>query len=381
MVRKLPQRAPAVKPAAPNHAETSRRTFSGMKDEDFFSNRVQHLYLYGPVTDESVAALAADVRAASRPSVVHINSQGGSVTAAMSMTSVFDQAHVPICAMVDGSSASAAAAISITAPYRVAASPHTFALVHQSGAQTHLQTQKQIAAFRDLYLRRTKLKGPQLDELMLRDLCLDTAFCVRYGILDRVLNVDDRPFLAAHARQRAEYMDLDVARLSAKTTWNSFHLSSCGDVVQRMDAILTQDAANMKPVVVHCTPRCQDRLSECHWMALASRVRALRVPAFSVVDGLVDIWTYVPSLFCTKRYMHAQSIIVIDLEYSVSWGRRLIDILDNSRLMVRWLQDLLRAKTKLPASVLEDIGRQPFKFNAREALQYGLVDEIVKSRF
>ena len=385
-------------------ADASWRTFSAMKDEDFFSSRVQHLYLYGPVTDESVDALIADIRAASqssispsgmqmspKPIVLHINSPGGSVTAAMSMATVFNQTHVPICTMVDGMSASAATVISVMAPYRVAASPHTFTLVHQYstflyGTQTQLQVQKQIAdemiaTFRDMYLHRTKLKGPQLDELMLRDLCLDTAVCVRYGILDRVLNVDNRPFLAAYARQRAEYLTLDISRLFTKTNWNSFHLSSCGDVVQRMDEILTQDAANMKPIVVYCTPRCQDELSEYHWIALASRVRALRVPAFSVVDSLVDIWTYVPSLFCTKRYMYEHSIIVIDLEYSVSWGRRLIDIIDNSQLMVRWLQDVLRAKTKLPSSVVDSIGKRPFKFNAREALKYGLADEIVQLKY
>lgn len=376
---------------------TAKAFFSTLSDEEFFSDRVQHLYFYESVTDSSVFQLQQAIHAANqtttvngvnispKPIVLHVNSPGGDVMAAMSMVTIFNQTQVPLCTMTDGVSASAATYLTIASPYRVAASPHVFTLIHQSSGFSHgtQEQQRSHLAMTDhvamsinaIYLQCTRLKPAQLRELLLRDLFLTTAFCSEHRIYDRVLDVNNGPALAGYRRQRAEYLDLPLRVLLSKSNWNRFVFSTCEGDVERLDAFLTAPAADTKPIMYYCTPRCAHE--PFYWLAMVARMQAMRVPVYSVTESVLGIWNYLPSLFCMKRYMYEHGILVIDLEYDVMFGRRLADIRENTLSLLTVLTTILREKTKIPESVLQNLGNKSYTFTASQCLEYGLCDEIV----
>lgn len=390
---------PVVKSKSSLGGRASFQFFSALSDEDFFSNNVQHLYFYDEVTDETVHQLQQDIHVASqsttsatgvivspRPIVLHVNSPGGSVYACMSMITIFNQTSVPLCTMTDGFSCSAASLLTIASPYRVAASPHVFTLIHQHSVGiwgTREQTKGQIAFLEDLvesmnriYLECTTLKAEQLSALMLRDRMLDTSYCSQHGIYDRVLDIKNAPALAAYRRQREEYLDLPINVLLGKSNWNRFVFSTCKGDVQRLDAFLSTPPAETKPVIYYCTPRCGEH-DQFYWLAMVARMKAMRVPVYSVTESVVDVWDYLPSLFCMKRYMYTHGFIDIDLQYNLLYGNRLVDIRENTESLLGVLRTILRQKTRLPESVLRELSDRRFTFSAAQCLEYGLCDEIV----
>lgn len=383
-----------AKPIRENH---SAAYFSQLSDEDFFSNRVQHLYFYDNVSHESVLKLQQDIHEASKtvtinevmvspkPIVLHVNSPGGSVNAAMSMITIFNQTSVPLCTMTDGLSASAATYLTIAAPYRVAASPLVFTLIHQYsgyiiGTQAQLQDSLVLSdtvsrTIHNIYLQCTKMKEQDLKDLNLRDRLLDTTYCMRQGIFDRVLDVKNSAALAVYRRNKSEYVDLPLKVLLSKTNWNRFVYSTCRGDVEHLDLFLCAPPADTKPIVYYCTPRCN--YQPFYWLAMVARMKAMQVPVYSVIESVVDIWHYLPSLYCMRRYMYEHGIIVIDMQYEISWGNRLVDIRDNTNSLLAVLRTTLRSKTKIPETILADIGDKRFMFTAKQCLDYGLCDEIV----
>lgn len=379
-------------------ASESSVFFSALPDEDFFSSRVQHLYFYDDVNDDSVLQLQQDIHAANqattvngvqvspKPIVLHVNSPGGSVVACMSMLTIFNQTSVPLCTMNDGISASAASFLTIAAPYRVAATPHVFTLIHQHSVglegtreqtQSTMQLLERVAGAMDaIYLECTKLKAAQLQELMLRDLLLDTTTCLQMGIYDRVLDVKNGPALASYRQHRSMYIDLPLGVLLSKSNWNRFMFSTCKGDVQRLDAFLSAPPADTKPIIYYCTPRCTQHYP-FYWVAMVARIKAMQVPVYSVIESIVQIWDYLPSLFCAKRFMYTHGFIDIDMQYSIMWGNRLVDIRDNTDNLLTVLRTILRQQTKLPESVLKGLGDRRYTFSSAQCLEYGLCDEIV----
>lgn len=373
--------------------------FDKLSDWDFFSDKVQHIYFYSDVDVASVAKLNADIQSANmskhatgstcatgpKAIVVHLDSRGGSVFASLSMMTIFARSLAPICVMVDGWSASAATVLSTLAPYRVAATPHVYSMIHQFGMtgfqgdrsyiDFHLRrNDKYATVYRDMYLNNTRLTAPDLDALLIRDKNLDTTFCMKHGLLDRVLDIDNRQ----HSRRRTDGMPLHV--LMTKTNWNTFTVTCpsgevTSDTSARLDAFLSQSPDSLKPVLYYCTPRCS--LRGVDWLPIVARLRAFQVPVYSVVDAIVSIWDYLPALYCVRRYMYAHAILVVDVVYMTYWGRRLPDIVHNTGVIVGALRDVLRQRTRLPVAILDALSLRRFKFNAKECLAYGLCDEIV----
>lgn len=381
----------------------ARAIFGKMIDSDFFSDKVQHVYFYDAVSDASVAKLNDDIRAANmsvggdnnkaaigpKPIVVHVNCVEGEATASLSMMTIFSRSSTPICVMVDGASFSAATLLSIIAPYRVAATPHVRTLIHSEtikgldgnrelldfADRRHEMTEM---AFRDVYLNNTRLTAAQLDGLMSSDTMLDTAFCMANGIIDRVLDIDNRQWVTQVRRRLDGPAHVPLSVLMTKTNWNSVTLN-CPELkilpgVKRLDELLCQSPDTLKPIMFYCTSGCA---LDHNCVAVAARIRALRVPVYSVLDTTLNIWDYIPALYCSRRYMYAHGSIVINVSYHTSWGNRLPDIIHNTGLTLSMLRSILAERTTLPVSMLDVLHTERLLLSATECLKYGLCDEIV----
>jgi ATP-dependent protease ClpP protease subunit len=368
-----------------------------LKDHEFYGPRVQHLYLYSDVTEESVTKLREEVLAACRsektptggawtspkPIVLHVHSIGGSVYAMQWLLSLFNQVHVPVCALVDGYSASAATAISVMAPYRVGTS-HSMSLLHD-GSDVVVGNREDVlemvrasevehVAFRRLYAARTRITETAMDAMMRRDMWLDAPTCLRLGVYDRVISPDRR------ADVRRYIASSKMARLSLsdapffKTNWNRVYARCDVEGARGFDAILgSEDQA--KPVLyVAPGSGCGDRMAA---VAMIARVLSSGVPVFGIVDNVVTWWQLLPVLFCNRRFMYENATLDSNMVYQVAWGARLEDINHNVAAFRAIVRGAVRARGRPTAALLADMFDRRRFFTAQECKDNGLIDEVV----
>lgn len=391
--------------------DPARRFFSALPDAAFYAGeQVQHLYLFGPVCDESLSRLRDDIEAASkgvllpdgvevapRPIVLHINSGGGSMMAGLSMMSVFNECRLPICVCVDGMSASAATLVSVLAPYRVMA-PLATCLVHDYSGFTMGQAaemrfyvqagDEMLAHTRDMYLRRTRVTPAQLDALMKRDLLLTAPECARYGLCDRVLGGLMPPVASGPSGGKRRGAPPPTAAMPLTLALRKTNLNhvrfACdrdgGDGVSsgvlRLDALLRQ-ASDLKPVIVHCdSSSCMSSIM-MDVAPVAARLCALPVPTYGVVDTQVSLENFLPVLLCTRRVMYSHASVVIHMVYRHEFAWMLEDVIVNTRTVLDLVRGVLRAYTRLPADVVDNIHARRTLLTAADCLRYGMVDEVV----
>ena len=415
--------------------------FAALRDEEFFSAKVQHLYMYDDVTAASVALLKQQIRAANqdlqgasqpetaairsapRPIVIHVNSRGGSVYASLTMSSVFAESLLPICVMVDGISASAATMLSLLAPYRVM-TPYATCLVHEwslgsdssddgdplyaaskrSDWEFFMRHMGSLDARVDhLVLQRTRATRAQLQELMSRDKLIDATDCLRLGFVDRVLSVVTKktqsfPFgknvvsspegtkrLLKMPDANHMYLTADPnapASSPASASASSDPAASAPLAVQTLDRFLQSGGnagATARPLVLHCSAS-DDRLHlNTHVYPMIARLGALRAPTVGVVDTVVDLYDFLPVLFCDHRVMYDNAQLHVHLMYNVQKTWMLRDIVHNTAVLLESVRSILRTRTKLPAAVIRDLDSRRVALDAQQCLRFGLVDVVVST--
>ena len=230
--------------------------WASLKDEDFFGPSVTHLYFYGVVTVETVQTLRSQVFDATktrtenrvntdpRPIVVHVHSAGGDMRGIALFAAMMDHVTVPLCVLVDGKSASAATALSVMAPYRVA-TEYSMTMIHdyaghKEGPRDLIMTLTDRAEqFRDhlkaMYLHNTSLDPDELEDLLHRDIYLDAKACLSKGVYDRIL-------FSGHTRGKARHVipqEFSRDAVFLKTNWNRFVYSCDTAAPQSFDASCT----------------------------------------------------------------------------------------------------------------------------------------------
>jgi len=126
----------------------SKETFNKMSDSDLYSDKVQHIYFYSDVSNESVGNLQkllmdasktvvseSEIKSIPKPIVIHLNSPGGSDTST-NIFNVFSQTQrLPLCVIVESMCASAATDLQLLAPYRVMIDYSEY-LIHDAAGMT-----------------------------------------------------------------------------------------------------------------------------------------------------------------------------------------------------------------------------------------------------
>ena len=400
----------------------------GLADHEFFGPRVQHIYFYGAVDDKSVQELRKKVLAACnvvvadpgdpdpdqvgdgktrtmqtgkgtrtqgtqgvqgkrngkevKPIVLHVHSHGGSVYSSQWLLSMFNQVSVPLCAMVDAVSASAATAITVMAPYRVATA-HSLSLIHDYGGgisgkrEALLEDVERMEAVRrsyfDLYKARTRISRPQLEEILRRDMWLDAATSLRLGLYDRVIRPDRRALVARFPSRVSPDPSMSHIFAACKS---SFHES----FDQLLASLALQGEEKRKPIVL-ITPggSACDKNDPRVSLAIIARVRSSPVPVIGVIDNVVSWWQALPVLFCARRFMYENATLEADMLYEPAWGVRVPDIVHNvgvfRGLITRAIKE--RAFPSALSSPLLSFDR-PTTLSADDCLKLGLIDEVVR---
>jgi ATP-dependent protease ClpP protease subunit len=375
-----------------------RSPFASWSDADFYSSKAQHVYFYNNMVDAaSVRELRKDIHLANqdvvedgmvkapKPIVVHVHSPGGDLVEGMRLMSIFQESRVPICTLIEGSSASAATFLTVLAPYRVmtryaSTLLHEYSTVMWGKAQDVKHdldmVERNFSFIKEMYLRRTRIGRAELSELLGHDLMLDASTSLKMGVVDRVID----PTPAADDRRRGRAHEaLPTHVVLVKTNFN--RLTASCDVAadcKELDRMVADGGDDLRPLVFYPHRFCMDSASPVYdAFVFLPRIQAMTTPCYSVLDTNIDIVDYIPSLFCTKRFMYESAMVVFFLRSTMLWGQLLDDRIQNTRMFMGLLRGILKARTKLPDAILDDIPRRGFTLNAQECLEYGLCDEIV----
>lgn len=390
----------------PKH-KSGNNFFESLKDADFYSDKLTHLYFYDDVSKESILALKAEIHKACdpvtvdgvvknpKPILLHINSPGGEVHAGISSLSIFTECKVPIAVMVDGMSASAATFISIYAPYRVA-TPYSTCLIHEgfswligktSDIQHHMQVIKQIDKFiNKMYLKHTKISKQELKHLVHHDYLLDAATCKKHGIFDRIIEPDNgrESSLRRYNAQNPD-MDLPILVLLKKSNMNHITIQCSGTnpyqgvkvLLQKIDAMVLQDNTNVRPVIFHTSYfQCSESMY-AEYLPLISKICALHVPSIGIIDSVVRLHDILPILCCTRRVMYECGQVIIHIMYKQNGAWIFADAVHNTMLIINKIKDFLRERTKMPKDMIDNLEKKRWLLSPQQCLEYGIVHEII----
>lgn len=104
-----------------------------------------------------------------------------------------------------------------------------------------------------------------------------------------------------------------------------------------------------------------------------------QVPVNTVIDGACASAATLLSVVGKKRYMHKHSIILIHQVSTIFWGKyaEFEDEKKNLDMYMKKLVDIYSKYTTIPGKTLKEILSRDLWFEAKDALKYKLVDEII----
>jgi len=373
--------------------------FKSMSDEDFFSDKVQHIYFNSEVNEKSVNELLTKIHQANnpiyinkiliqpKPIIIHISSMGGELEPALKFLTAFKDSKVPICTLVDNYSASAATILSINSPYRLV-SDYSLTLIHQYTVQLKGKREKLInelaitentaySKLIEMYLKKTKLNKKELNELLKHDLWLNADFCIKKGLADRILK-----FKKQSHKIPKEY-NLKAELLLKQPDFNNVYLE-CNAEKKNLDKFLyKKDDITTNPIIIHpqianCTEYENGIYVMTEGLSLISRIRSLKSPTFCIIESAISLDDLLPMLFCTKIFIYDHASVICNLLYFQYKSLLLSDSIKNTNTIFNIIKKILKEKTKLPNKKIEDINNEFVILSPKECLKYGLCHEIIK---
>ena len=378
------------------------KIFEKMTDEDFFSDKLTHIYFNTNVTQKSVTDLIKKIEDANldiilpsgaiikpKPILIHISSHGGSLTEGMRLLSVFALSSVPIATIVDNLSASAATFLSINSHYRLI-NKYAFSLIHNYSLigmfDDKINQLKNTIKILDItfnqiierYEKRTFLKREQLLKILEHDLLLNADICLKYGIVDRIIDIKKK-------KDKVINTDLDVL-LNSK--FNSI-MVSCEKTTEKIDNILFTN--NLAPVILFprrysCTYNKDvddtepDKTSPSiiKTLNIIPRILCLKCPVYAIIEGSISIDDLLPLLFCDHIYIFDYALIVSNiLYYYNSSGFFVEDNLRNTKEIFKIIKNILKEKTNMPDSMIEDINKKFSFVDAKKAVELKICNSII----
>lgn len=168
-----------------------------------------HIYFNADVTERSMFRLCKELRVVAQkvrlravglgvpvqPIYLHVSTNGGEVGAAFSAVDCIQSLGVPVYSVVDGFVASAGTLITLAAAKRYI-QPNAYMLIHQLssgvwGKMNDIREQvenlkKLMSHITTFYLKHTKLKSKELQNLLLTDVTWNARECIDKSIADDI---------------------------------------------------------------------------------------------------------------------------------------------------------------------------------------------------
>lgn len=127
---------------------------------------------------------------------LHINSGGGNLLDCFAAVDLIRKEQFPVHTIVEGSAASAATLMSVVGKQRFI-TKHSYMLIHQlsSGVWGKFEEIKDemhncnilMDTINEIYTKYTKIPKNVLKETLKRDIYMDSKTCLKYGLVDKIL--------------------------------------------------------------------------------------------------------------------------------------------------------------------------------------------------
>ena len=145
-------------------------------------------------TDLNATAMVLDIPVPELK--LHINSNGGSLLDGFAAVDYVRNCKAPVHSIIEGSAASAATLISVVAKKR-SISKNSFMLIHQlsGGMWGKFESMKDdmqncnlfMDRINEIYGQYTKIPKNVLKDILKRDIYMDAKTCLKYGLVDKII--------------------------------------------------------------------------------------------------------------------------------------------------------------------------------------------------
>jgi ATP-dependent protease ClpP protease subunit len=186
-----------------------------LEDEDLEETcnvRVQdnNIYFFCPVTSETILELTVNIDILSKelqkfaiqydieppPINIYINSEGGEVHAALSVFDTIKNNKVYINTIISGNASSAATIIALAGSKRKITN-NSYMLIHNISSvfwgkmhefEDEMKNMNKLTSnLKRIYKDYGSITKKQLDDLLKKDLLLDSKTCLKYGFVDEIV--------------------------------------------------------------------------------------------------------------------------------------------------------------------------------------------------
>jgi len=387
--------------------------FKKLKDDDFFSDKLTHIYFNGIVEKITIDKLFEDVREANKtteihgkiikpkPILIHINSTGGSVYEGMRILSIFKISSVPIATIIDNYSFSAATFLSVHSPYRIM-TKNSFCLLHYYSVRTlnRFKRNELISNIKeyesyfnniiDIYLNKTKLNKEELYELLQHDLYLDYKYCLEKGIVDRIIDYEN-PI--------KKIMKKNIYEIIKDNKTINIYLHPCSNNNIILDNNIRKYNENKSNIYLiypkneecylnsYITSEKKDTNDQIdsydifHTLNLINRIKAIKGTKIAIINVPISIDNILPLLYTNKIYIYNHSFIICNLLYFRNPMSNILmsDTLKNYKTLFNKIKTILKQKTKMSIKDISNIDKKYVIINPKEAIKLGLCHEIIYS--
>lgn len=381
--------------------------FNKLKDNDFYSDKLTHIYLDGEITNTNIDKLIDDIRNANKdpkqkPILIHISSLGGSLQDGMRLMSIFNISKLPIATIIDNYSFSIATLLSINSSYRLM-TKRSFCLLHEYRVQGYINNERQhifnymekldtyFKIIIDMYLKKTSFTRIELTELLKHNLILNYKTCLEKGIVDRIIDCN----------YNKKTTKINITKLIQDTSINNIHLS-CSTTMNELDKqILEINTTNKKPCLIYIThfncdndkddkkEKPQESENEEIYtkksmitifkpLALVSRIKSIQTDKYCIIDVPITIENIIPLLYTNRIYMYSHAFIICNLLNAFNnYSLLLNDNIKNTNLIVGSIKSILKSRTKMTSKDIDNINKEFIILDAKKAKELGLCHEII----
>ena len=400
----------------------SYKIFSKFSDDDFFSDKVEHIYFYSVISDDSVIQLQIILQEASKtvldnttctytspkPICIHLDSTGGTVSSTDTFYTIIQTIRIPFCIIIENLCASAATILALLAPYRVMIDYSSY-LIHDSFSpdigKTHDMIKRKIPHlytllyYTKLLQKRTKLSKDEIYNFYERDILIDSKYCLQKNIIDRLLKfpkINNPSFYT-----NSSNLQLNLSTFMKKTNLNHIYIDENIDISNNLigtkinydiqntrnkneltvlfDNLFLVKKNNTKPIVLHFKSQELFVSSPLDFIKLNYRISMIqkRLPIIAFVEGNLQLDLLPTLLSCPIRIMMKPSILQSnfssDLLSLSDFSKKTIDIIDNSIFIFNNTVKLLKSFSKLPNKYYKDMRNKIININEKDMLKYNII--------
>ena len=386
---------------------------------DLYSTALNHVYIVGTISNESVDRLIRSVKNLQQPGeveskavggsmttepkpiMIHIDSGGGDLEAGIRAVRFIKNSQTPIYTIVDGLAASSAASIYIAGHERFAFADslillhqHSVYTGHSESSQTHTDlkeaaTESQAAYkwYFQYYLDSTSLDQKDLERLLRRDAFLQAKEAKLLKLIDSIVLPPTRKtnHQFTHESYDNNYETDGLVNELNLDSGNVYRGTRILHNINRLANAVHIDDSVMRSGIPHPIKLnvFRDFESPLQVAAVAIALENSMIPTISIIEGSSSNLQALLQIACHRRYIYHNSHILFNfrgVREQPNSNFNFKDDVRNTTILRSFITTFLCRRTKLTTNQVQQFFEQQTVFSSAEAVSLGLCDYVYKDR-